>query len=226
MAIKKVKQDDPSKIENNTGTELDILKKIEIAYYKNNPTVQKRNTERSIDWFSGYIPKSWNRAKTSQLFRDQKLWSEKITPGAMLFFEYDAKNKDTLPVWDRYPLIFPWDVWKGKDGATLFIGINLHYLPPAMRLAAMKALLTLRNEKRYRARTKLKISWEVLKALSVNRMFEHSVKMYRLDHVKSTFVNIPAQSWEMAVFLPLARWQNGTKSTAWDMAKITRSKKK
>lgn len=213
---------DSGKVQNKTGTELEILQKIERAYYRNNENVQKRNTEKSLKWFSQYVPRAWNRARTSQMFRDKDMWADSLQPGTMYFFEYDAKHKETLPVWDRYPLIFPWDVFRGngeygEQGVLYFLGINLHYLPPALRFAAMKALLTTRNEKRYRKSTKLAISWEVLTGLSNSKYFRHSVKMYRMDHVRSKFVKVPAQSWEMAVFLPLARWQNDGKSAAWSL---------
>lgn len=213
MTVKKV--NDKGQVENNTGSELDILKRIEKAFYRNNDQAKRRNTAKSLNWFRSYIPKSYNKVQTGQMFRDRSLWTNRIVPGELLFFEYDAEHKDKLPVWDRYPMIFPWDQWVGKSGKVYFIGINLHYLPPVLRLQAMKALLTLRNQKRYRPNTRLKISWGVLKALSNSRLFEHSIKMYIMENVKSTFVKIPPSSWEMAIYLPLARWQNGSKSLAW-----------
>lgn len=215
------KTDDEGKVLNNTGTELEILRNIEKAYYKNNPSAQKRNTQRSLKWFSQYIPSSVKRHRVARMMRDRSMWMDSIQPGTMMFFEYDAKHKDTLPVWDRYPLVFAWDIWKGGEdkygepGVTYFIGINLHYLPPRLRYLAMKALLTKRNEKRYRKSTRLKISWQILQGLSNTKYFKHSVKMYRMDHVRSKFIKIPAQSWEMVVYLPLARWQKGSKKEAW-----------
>ena len=158
----------------------------------------------------------------AQLMRDRDMWADTIRPGTMMLFNYDAKHKATLPVWDRFPLVFAWDIWKGGDGqygesgATYFIGINLHYLPPALRFAAMKMLLSKRNEKRYKETTRLKISWSILKGLANSKLFEHSVKIYRMDHVRSKFIIIPAQSWEMVTFLPLARFE-GKKADAWRM---------
>jgi len=209
-------------VQNNTGTELEILANIEKSYYKANPNAQKRNTAKSLKWFSQFVPKNYNRVRAARMMRDRDMWADSIRPGTMMFFEYDAVNKSTLPVWDRYPLVFAWDIWKGgngnfgESGKTYFIAINLHYLPPALRFAAMKALITKRNEKRYRDSTRLRISWNVLKSLSNSKYFEHSVKIYRMDAVKSKFIVVPAQSWEMAVFLPLARWV-GNKSDAWKM---------
>jgi len=218
MAEKKT--DDEGNIQNNTGTELEILANIEKSFFKANPSAMKRNTARSLDWFSKAVPKNYNNVRTARMLRDRDLWADSIVPGRMYLFNYSAKHAASLPVWDRWPLIFPWDVWQGgngnygEPGVTYFIGINLHFLPPRMRFLAMKALLTTRNEKRYRRNTRLKISWQVLKGLSNSKFFEHSVKIYRMDHVRSKFIHIPPQSWEMAVFLPLARWV-GNKSDAW-----------
>ena len=41
--------------------------------------------------------------------------------GRMYFFYYDAKNKDKLPQWDRFPLVLP--IERYGNG---FLGLNLH----------------------------------------------------------------------------------------------------
>lgn len=223
MANKRTDKD--GNIENSTLTELGIFKNMEKAFWRNNPAKQKRNTLKSLEWFKSYVPRSFNRVAARQLFRDSDLKTDRIIPGRMYFFEYDAKHKDTLPVWDRFPMIFPWDVWRGGEGkfgepgVMYFIGINLHYLPPRLRFEAMKALMKLRIEKKYRKSTRLQLSWKILKTLSNSPLFKHSVKMYRMDHVKSQFVMIPSASWELAIFLPVAQWQKGSKSDAWRMKK-------
>jgi len=211
--------EDQNERKNTTGTELQVLQNIEKAYFDQNPNARKRNTSKSLDWFRKYVPRTFNKVRTARMFRDRDLWESHIKPGNLYFFEYDAIHKDTLPVWDQYPLIFPWDSWRGKNGKLYFIAINLHYLSPKHRYIAMKALLKLRNEKRYRKSTRLKISWQVLKGLSQSKMFENCVKMYRVDHVKSVFVKVPPSSWELAIFLPTARWHNGGKSVAWSLNK-------
>ena len=215
--------DDNNEVLNNTDTNLEILQSLEKSFYKANPSSMKRNTEKSLGWFRKFIPKNYNKVRTARMFRDRDMWTDKVVPGQMLFFEYNALHKDKLPVWDRFPLVFMWDVWTGGEGKfglpgkRYAIGINLHYLKPALRFEAMKALLSLRNEKRYRKSTRIKINWEILSALSQSRYFEHSVKIYRLDHVTSKFVKIPARSWELAVFLPTARFQKGSSKEAWRM---------
>lgn len=215
------KTNEEGKVQNATLTDLNALKKIEKAFYRNNEASQRRNTKKSIEWFRKYIPKNWNHVKTSQMFRDRSLWSQKPSPGYMYFFDYsNPVHKDTLPIYDAYPLIFPWDIWRGdgswgEDGKLYMIAINLHYLPPKLRQKVMVELLKIKTEKRFRKNTRLKLSWQVLQGLSNSRLYEHAVHMYRLDHVRSKFVQIPSASWEMAVFLPLARFKKGSKSQAW-----------
>jgi hypothetical protein len=191
---------------NTTGTDLEVLHKIEKAWKRSSVQPDKRNTAASLDWFRKYVGRSFNKIGTGSMFRDRKTWKSQINYGKMYFFEYDAKHKDTLPVWDRYPIMFPFSGYKAKDGMTIVIGLNMHYLPPALRMVAFKALLKFRTEKRYRKSTKLDIEWQAIAAMAESKYFKHAVHSYRMDHVRSVFVEIPAQSWELALFLPTARW--------------------
>jgi len=215
MANKKL--DSTGQIENTTGTELDILKKIEKQFYNKNPDARKRNTAKSAKWFKDYISKNWQHVRTSQMMRDQSLVKQSIQVGGVYLVVYDALHKDKLPVWDAFPMVMPFNRSTSKAGDQLIHGLNLHYLSPALRLVALKAVLTLRSEKRYRKSTRLKMTWDALKAMAQNRLFKHCVKTYRVDHFKSKFIEVPIQSLEMVTFLPLARWQKGSKSTAQKM---------
>lgn len=140
--------------------------------------------------------------------RDQSLFVNTPTEGGMYFAYYDPIHKDSLPYYDEFPILLPWDFWK-KDGHIYMISINLHFLPPSLRYQAMKHILTLRTEKRYRKNTKLKMEWSLLKAMSNSKIFEHSVRIYRMDRFRSKFIKIPPQSWELAIYLPLGRISKG-----------------
>ena len=201
--------------QNKTGTELEILKNIEQAFYRNNPNAKKRLTKKSLDWFRKYIPRSYNRVRKPQMVRDRDMWKDKIRPGGMYLFEYDAKHKDKLPIWDAFPLVFPISEYKAKDGMTIIVGLNMHYLSPQMRQIAFLALLKMKTNDRYNKQTRLKLEWDVLKAMSESKFFKHAIHAYRMDHVRSTFIEMPPQSWEMVLFLPLGRWQKGTSKEAY-----------
>lgn len=201
---------------NKTGTELDVLKSIEQSFFRSNPGAQKRNTAASNEWFRKNVTKNFSDVRTARLFRDRKLWRKNFEVGSLFTYEYDAINKDTLPVWDRYPMMFVFNIWRSKAGNQIVSGLNLHFLPPKLRLAAFRALITTRSRQRYDRSTKLKISWEVLQTLANHDLFQHCVRNYRVDHLVTVAVKIPPESWELALWLPTQRFV-GDVSKAWQI---------
>jgi hypothetical protein len=202
---------------NTTGTDLKVLQNLEKSYFESQGPKSRRNIKKSMDWFRKRVTKNFSSVRTARMFRDQELFSSGMTLGRMYFFEYDAKHKDTLPLWDRYPLVIPFNAYRAKDGAEIVLGLNFHYLQPVLRMAAFRALLKFKTNDRFNKKTKLDFSWKVISTLAQSRYFEHAVHAYRMDHVRSKFVDIPAQSYELVLFLPLARFQKGSKSEAWKM---------
>ena len=134
----------------------------------------------------------------------------RIEPGSMYMYFYDAKHKDTLPFWDRFPLIFPFRV-KGK----YFYGINLHYLDLPMRAALMDELYSITNNKKFNESTKLKMSYKVLNSASKFAAFKPCVKMYLASHVQSKFLYIKPENWDTCLFLPTEKFVGATKAQVW-----------
>ena len=134
-----------------------------------------------------------------------------------LYVNLDYEFKLTILDKLKCPFTIFFDSYRTKQGHVVVLGLNMHYLPPKLRMEAFRALLTTRNEKRYRKSTVLNFDWQRLKALSEHKLFKHAVKAYRVDHVRSVFVRIPSTAWQMALFLPVARWQNNTQKFAWKM---------
>lgn len=201
--------------ENKTGTELQILKNIENQF-KSKTSDVSRYTRESADWFRKYIPRAYNKANSGQLFKDQSLLKNKVQLGKLYCFHYDAVWKHKLNNWDAFPMIFPFSSYKSKEGKEIILGLNVHWLPPKERMLMFIALLKFRNESRYRKSTRLQLEWQLLKAMSESKLYSKAVHAYRLDHVKSQFVEIPSQSWEMAIFLPVDNFQKGSRQSAWN----------
>jgi hypothetical protein len=130
-----------------------------------------------------------------------------IKPGEMYMYHYDAKHKDTLPYWDRFPMVFPFRV-----EANRFWGLNLHYLPLKERAMLMDALYTLTNNTRYDESTRLKMSYEVLSGASKFRLFKPCIKQYLYSQLASKFLYIYPSEWDIALFLPVERFVGATKS--------------
>lgn len=131
-------------------------------------------------------------------------------PGKMYSFFYDPKHKKTLPYYDTFPIIFLMDI--ADKG---FYGMNLHYLPPVLRAKMMDALYPYVSNKKFDERTRMKLSYEAMKTASKFKLFQPTIKRYLTSHVKSTFLEIPADKWEIAAFLPTARFKKASNKKVW-----------
>lgn len=137
--------------------------------------------------------------------------------GRMFMFYYDAKGKKELPYWDKFPLIFPIEMY--PDG---FLGINLHYLPHIARARLMNALYDTINNNKMDGTSKLKIRYKILKNSSKYGLFKPCIKKYLFSHVRSRYFFIQPSEWDMALMLPLERFQKASKSIVFkdSMAKV------
>ena len=118
--------------------------------------------------------------------------------GVMNLFGYDPKLKQVLPLYDRFPLIFPIEPAKGG-----FYGINFHYLQPGARVAFLRQLSRFATDKNYDKNTRYNIG-----ELS-GRYFKKTIKRYLFSQVRTSFLNITADEMAIAIFLPVARFQKG-----------------
>jgi hypothetical protein len=134
--------------------------------------------------------------------------------GSMYMFYYDAKHKATLPYFDRFPMVFPYKKVKGG-----FMGLNLHYLPHLYRAKIMDALYDVTSNDKFDETTKLQISYSILENASKFRYFEPCVKHYLTSQLRSRFLYIYPAEWDIALFLPLERFQGATKSRVWKDSK-------
>lgn len=133
-----------------------------------------------------------------------------VQPGSMYLFKYDAKYKDVLPYWDAMPLIFP---LKPAEGG--FYGLNVHYLQPQLRAKLMDGLYNTTNNTRYDESTKINVSASFLDAASKVDYIKPCLKRYLSSHVYGGFTYIHPSEWDIALFLPLADWQNATWHTVY-----------
>lgn len=130
--------------------------------------------------------------------------------GKMYMFFYNAKHKDTLPYWDKFPLIFPIEFYKDS-----MLGINLHYLPPVIRAQLMNALYETLNNEKMNKTSKLQISYQILKNSSKFKLYGPCVKKYLFTHVKSPFQYVKPEYWDAALLLPSERFQKKSKEKVW-----------
>lgn len=130
----------------------------------------------------------------------QKLGSFTSRPelGAVIHFVYDAKGKDHLPIWDRFPLCIPSDNAEGG-----FIGLNLHYVPISVRHYILNGLME--NSKRDNV-GRVRANYNMLKTLSMYDSVKPCIKRYLLSHVQSQFLVVSQDNWATVLNAPSEKW--------------------
>ena len=74
-------------------------------------------TRLARTWLKSKIPAL--RPTSNTLMRDRERLKNKSIIGRMYFYYYDPKTKDSLPYYDKFPLVIP--IERYPDG---FLGLN------------------------------------------------------------------------------------------------------
>lgn len=178
----------------------DILKEDQAAGFA------AARTKQSREWFRNKAQET-TRVDSRQLLNQKDRFATRIESGHMYLFSYDPKTKSDLPYYDRLPLIFPFRV----QGDSMW-GINMHYLPYEYRARLMDSLYTVAADRRFDQNTKLRLTYEILTKASRFRFFRPCVKQYLNSHIRSRMVKIYSNEWDMALFLPLERFEKASKT--------------
>ena len=180
-----------------------LFQKLEFEAFRKGITPRSKESRA---WFM-------NKAKNLNVSRSKLMKEEPIelrsrpAVGKMYMYFYDPKTKDTLPYYDRFPLIIM--VGPAPKG---FMGLNLHYLPLDVRAKFLDALLGTINNERYDESTRFRLSYDMLKRASRLRAFKPCLKRYLSSHVRSRLALVPAPEWEIATFLPTADFEKASSS--------------
>jgi hypothetical protein len=133
-----------------------------------------------------------------QIIKDRNAQRQKTMIGRFYFFFYSAKGHETLPYWDRFPLVIP--LMRYHDG---FLGLNLHYIPPKDRLILLQQLARFATGSLNDEHTRLRLSYPLLKAMHMAYRATPCIKRYLFHQVQSRFIEIPVGEWDIAATLPL-----------------------
>ena len=151
---------------------------------------------KSYDWYRKQVQAMTTPGARSLINQGKATIRPKY--GVMNLFGYDPKFKETLPLYDRFPLIFPLEPAKGG-----FYGINFHYLQPGARVNFLRQLSRFTTDKNYDKKTRYNIG-EL-----TGRYFKKTIKRYLTNQVRTSFLNITADEMAIAIFLPVARFVKG-----------------
>lgn len=180
--------------------------------HRYDPSIYKKSSA----WFEQQVLLLTKQKITPrQVLRDRRNASSvKIMPGNLYMFLYDAKMKETLPYWDKFPLVFPFRAVPGG-----FYGLNLHYLPYRMRLQLMDKLLQFKTNDKWDQNTRLRYSWALIGGVSKFRAAEPCVKHYLYEQVRSPFARIESKDWATAMMLPVEQFVGANKNAVWQESK-------
>jgi len=174
--------------------------------------ISKQKSIESLSWFRKKIAGDYKTVAGSEIVNSKTAkYADVVEIGKMYCFFYEAKTADTLPYWDKFPLIFP--IGPAPKG---FYGLNMHYLPPLLRAKLMDVLYGYRNNSHFDASTKLVLSYKTLAAASKAKAFQPCLKRYLNNQVASKFVEIESTEWPVALFLPMEQFQKASAEHVWN----------
>lgn len=171
------------------------------------PTLRMQSM-RSDTWFKNIIRQLQRRLKprlNMMVFADRENISRELIIGKIYFYKYDPKYKDTLPIWDRFPLVIPYEYTNNG-----FRGINLHYMSHKYRAYLLDQLIRRGGEQYAFEKSRLRITWQILQGIAkINPNM--CCKRYLLNHIRSPLREIPYEDWAKIVILPCAEMHQNIK---------------
>lgn len=159
------------------------------------------NQRRSVDWFKSKIKDLGGfgpTIKTELIAETKHLQTNFPLPGAMHFFGYDAKHKDTLPYWDKYPLVIITSL--NDDG---FTGLNWHYAPYKMRAMLFDKVWAIASQYKNNRQQVMRLNWKLFSNFSKFPEAQFIVKRYLYSQIRTRLIKVPVEDWKTAIFLPV-----------------------
>lgn len=168
----------------------------------------KPRTDAARTWFV-------NKLTQYKITPAELLKGEPSTPvslfGNMFFFRYDAKWKDELPYWDKFPLVIPIEFYPDS-----FLGINLHYVGYEARAILLDKLNAISGNKYLDEHSRVRVTYDLVKESTKFREIQPCLKKYLYSHVKSQFLKVEPTEWDVAIFLPVQQFVGAKPEDIWE----------
>lgn len=168
--------------------------------------VYRKKTKTAIDWYLKLIRRLSPAQIDRSSFTKKSRYRSEVEPGKLYCYVYDAKTKDDLPYWDRFPLVFP--IMPTSNGSGWY-GLNLHYIPLQFRSRLLYVLFKVANNNKFDESTKLKLTYKYIQELASfdQALARVAFKQYLTGQVRSKFIYISPDEWPIAMYLPMESWQ-------------------
>lgn len=134
-------------------------------------------------------------------------------PGECYFFMYDPKLRQSLPHYDAFPFVLVLD-----RGPGWFFGLNFHYLNYDWRARFFDALYTHATDTNESLKAKIEISYDILQTTTnpaVSETFRPCLKKYLTKHVQTPLLQVGADYWHIALFLPVEQFKKASAGAVW-----------
>ena len=181
-----------------------------VEIFENNKYDLKTSAKKSRAWFNQQVLLLNKKNITPNKLMQGANLKARIIPGNLYMFVYDPKLKESLPYYDRFPLVFPYAAT--EDG---FMGLNMHYLPYQLRVQLLDRLMVFKNNAKMDETTRIKYSWSLIAGVSKFRAAEPCIKRYLLPNIKSRIIKVESKEWDTALFLPVHQFKKTKVQTVW-----------
>ena len=165
------------------------------------PAEIQEKTSESLDWFRQNLRKITLRADEVSRSQGETANPSSMRTGEMFMYMYDAKYKDLLPWYDRFPLMILLE--KSPKG---FLGLNLHYIAPKYRAVLLEELYKYSTDEELEEGVRFKLTYELLKSVSKLKYGIPCVKRYLWSHIDSRIQRVLPEHWDVVSMLPLQRF--------------------
>ncbi|CAL9991416.1 DNA end protector [Vibrio phage D479] len=149
----------------------------------------------------------WFKRTYGQLKR-KKFKPEDMKIGGLYFYKYKPETEGT---WDFAPLMLNLGPHKTRNGHTIMLGLNLHYIPANKRakiLISLSDLMVLGSRQRLLSQSRMaKLTWEIVKkelGINIAKLLIHS---YRLDRFQSAPEEIHPADFASVIRMPLQKFK-------------------
>lgn len=169
--------------------------------------------ESSFRWYQDMIRKvGLNSIQPQSVLRSNiGEFVTNIMPGDMYLFMYDPKTADKLPYYDTVPLVIPF-----KKAPGGFYGLNMHYLPPMLRMKLLEKLLQLVNDTSMSEKTRFVMSWKILDNAARFPGVHACVKRYLYTQIQTRIFKIHPSDWKKAIMLPIDNFEKQSRNVVFN----------
>lgn len=183
-----------------------------LERYKNMTLMQQSQQQKiSLEWLKLKVKGLQQNATTIPGSIDKNSDSKQII-GKMYFYLYDAKWKDKLPYWDKFPLTIILN-----SGSDRMLGLNLHYLNRGMRAALLSKFLSTVIYDDKNDTFKFTLSYlQLVNFASKYVGYKPCLKQYLISNINSKMLEINMHEWAYAVYLPVEQFQKKRNSYVWE----------